>query len=64
MNLGGMNLGGVDCGPVFALFLFCIVFFSGSLMSRNLSELVKKEDVVQESEYLVTLLVVISRLVN
>lgn len=33
---------------------------TGSLMSRNLSELVKKEDVVQESEYLVTLLIVIS----
>lgn len=33
---------------------------AGSLMTRNLAELVKKEDVVQESEYLVTLIVVIS----
>lgn len=32
---------------------------TGSLVTRNLTEIVKKEDVVQDSEYLVTLIVVI-----
>lgn len=32
---------------------------TGSLVTRNLTEIVKKEDVVQESEYLVTLIVVV-----
>lgn len=34
---------------------------SGSLLTRNLGDLVKKEDFVQNSEYLVTLLVVVPK---
>ena len=34
---------------------------SGSLLTRNLGDLVKKEDFVLDSEYLITLLVVVPK---
>ena len=40
------------------LFDFC---FSGSLMTRNLNDIVKKDNFVLGSEYLSTLLVVVAK---
>lgn len=39
----------------------CHLFCSGSLVTRNLGELVKKEHFVLDSEYLVTLLVIVPK---
>lgn len=48
---------------VVVMVIWCINFnfFSGNLMTRSLVDLVKKEDFVQDSEYLQTLLVVVPK---
>lgn len=45
------------------IILFLIKFFvsSGSLLTRNLGEILKKEDFVTDSEYLITLIVIIPK---
>jgi hypothetical protein len=40
-----------------------VSFYRGSLVTRNLGELVKKEHFVLDSEYLVTLLVIVPKYV-
>lgn len=40
-----------------------LLFFRGSLLTRSLAEIVKKDDFVLDSEYLVTLLVVVPKYV-
>jgi V-type H+-transporting ATPase subunit C len=39
----------------------CFILYRGSLISRNLAEIVKKEHFVLDSEYLVTLVVVVPK---
>lgn len=39
------------------------LFLRGSLLTRSLAEIVKKDDFVLDSEYLVTLLVVVPKYV-
>jgi len=41
-----------------------LLFFSGSLLTRNLADLVRKEDFILDSEYLTTLLVVVPKLIQ
>ena len=40
-----------------------LYFFSGPLLTRNLGDLVKKENFIMDSEYLTTLLVIVPWLV-
>jgi hypothetical protein len=47
---------------MFFVAIHCLCFFfSGSLLTRNLGDLVQKEDFVVDSEYLITLLVVVPK---
>lgn len=41
--------------------MLTFVVYSGSLITRNLADLVKKEHFVLDSEYLVTLVVVVPK---
>ena len=41
--------------------IFFVLIFSGSLLTRNLADLVKKEHFILDSEYLTTLLVIVPK---
>ena len=47
--------------PAATIYKFDGFLYSGSLLTRSVADLVKKEDFVQDSEYLTTLLVVVPR---
>lgn len=42
-------------------FFLCLVHFRGNLLTRTLADIVHKEDFVLNSEYLITLLVVVPK---
>ena len=49
---------------IFTIIYLFVFLFSGSLMTRNLNDIVKKENFVIGSEYLSTLLVVVPKYVS
>lgn len=48
-------------GFLLMLFLICLLHHRGNLLTRTLADIVHKEDFVLNSEYLITLLVVVPK---